>query len=108
MDRLIPRLACLSILLPCCVHDLWAAQPLLAIRGATLVDVSSGEMLPNSLVLIRGSVIERIGKTDQLEIPEGGIAGLLGNVVVRHSSRPGISKKRRSRSHEMPTTGVTP
>jgi imidazolonepropionase-like amidohydrolase len=46
-------------------------QKLTALVGGTLIDGSGGAPLPNSVVLIRGERIERIGTVDTLPVPAG-------------------------------------
>ena len=43
----------------------------LALVGGTLIDGSGSEPVPNSVVLIRGDRIERIGTVDSLPVPDG-------------------------------------
>ena len=59
-------LVALFLLIP-----LQAQEQVLAISGGRIVDVVSGDILDDTVMLVRGSRIERIGPKGQVEIPEG-------------------------------------
>ena len=43
----------------------------IAIVGATLIDGNGGDPIPNSIVLISGNTIEKVGEAENVDIPEG-------------------------------------
>lgn len=43
----------------------------MALVGGTLIDGTGGPPIPNSVILIRGERIERVGTTATLPVPEG-------------------------------------
>jgi imidazolonepropionase-like amidohydrolase len=48
-----------------------AEQGSLALVGGTLIDGTGGSPVRNSVVLVRGDRIERVGTTDSLPVPPG-------------------------------------
>lgn len=56
---------------------------ILVVRSGTLVDVVSGQETPNSVIVIRGERIERIGTVASMKIPEGAhVIDALGKWIV--------------------------
>ena len=43
----------------------------LVIRGGTLVDVKSGNEIPDSVIVVRGERIEHVGEEGKVEVPAG-------------------------------------
>ncbi|HZD04309.1 MAG TPA: hypothetical protein VE173_05310, partial [Longimicrobiales bacterium] len=59
-------LSALCFLLGACAH----AQPAdLAIRGATVIDVTDGSLRPNQTVLVEGLRIVAVGPADEIVVP---------------------------------------
>ena len=53
-----------------CLAGTSRAQKVLVLRGGTLVDVSSGNEMRDSIIVIRGARIEEIGAEGSIAIPQ--------------------------------------
>ncbi|MBV8053138.1 MAG: amidohydrolase family protein [Acidobacteriaceae bacterium] len=67
MKRIV--LVCFTVLLAGTLHA-QTTSAVLVLRGGTLVDVASGKEIPDSIILIRGDRIEKVG-SGNMAIPDG-------------------------------------
>ncbi|OUJ73394.1 amidohydrolase family protein [Hymenobacter crusticola] len=78
------RLRLLALLLLCCVQLTFAqapsSQPLTAVKCGRLLDVRTGKVLPNAVVLVQGNRIQKVGTN--LAIPADAQVIDLGNALV--------------------------
>jgi hypothetical protein len=79
-DALRTGFALLCLLLSACSQP----QPAdIAIRGATVVDVASGSLVPDRTVLIAGNRIVAVGRTDDVRIaPEADVVDAAGRYLI--------------------------
>jgi predicted amidohydrolase len=72
--------AVLCLLLGACAEP-QAAD--IAIRGATVVDVASGSLIPDQTILIIGNRIVAVGRTDELRVaPETDLVDAAGGYLI--------------------------
>lgn len=64
------RIAVLALSLALCCVCAWAGDPPVAyVRAGKLLDVRSGKMLTDQVIVIRGEKIERVATAAQVQIP---------------------------------------
>jgi imidazolonepropionase-like amidohydrolase len=69
----VARIACLALvlgLLPRLLHGQPAQEPVLALRGGTLIDGNGGPPVANATVLVQGDHITAVGPAAQIRIPD--------------------------------------